>query len=279
MKIKRVIAAILALSLLSLYGCRSESDKSEISSAEISSAESSAEKSESDTKSILPAESTENESQFEVIQDGNTKKLVPKYGHEIVNQEITGIRMNAPKGIAIYDGNDLSDNALKIIPPKVIPTADAPLVITSENGSNMNILAAKGEDYDEFMSLEQDSIEKTFLDGVKDVFDKCEIISFEKGTYDMYYGVKKAGDDSYHGIKMVTTAEMAGIPMKQTILLINAVQKGGKGYSYTITYTDMTCGEMDEAIEDSISTIKLSDMSELAEKYPEPKDLAAAQEE
>lgn len=280
MKIKRTIITLLTLSSLLLFGCGSETDKkSEISEAKVSQAESSEEKSDSDTASILPAESTENASQFKVVQDGNKKKLVPKYGHQIVNSEITGIYMNAPKGISIYDGKDLSENTLNIVFPKIIPTADNPLVITSENGSNMNILAAKGEDYDEFMNLEQAECEKTFLDGVKGVFEKCEITLFEKDTYDLYYGAKKAENDSYHGIKMVINAQLQGIPIKQTILLINAVQKDSKGYSYTITYTDMTCGEMDEAIEDSISTIKLSDMSEFAEQYPDPKDLAEFQKE
>ncbi|MGN1085527.1 MAG: hypothetical protein ACI4Q5_00695, partial [Porcipelethomonas sp.] len=188
MKIKRTIIAILALSSLLLYGCGSETDKkSESSEAKASQEESSEEKSESETEFQVPTKSTEHMSKYTTVQEDNELKLVPEHGHQIGNAQNTGINMNAPKGISIYDGNDLSENTLNIVFPKVIPTADNPLVITSENGSNMNILAAKGEDYDEFMSLEQAECEKTFLDGVKGVFEKCEITLFEKGTYDLYY--------------------------------------------------------------------------------------------
>lgn len=264
MKIKRMFIAVLAvISVLPLYGC---SDDSKEISENVNASSTAAEFSSSeDSEFQVPTKSFDNSPKFDVEEGKLTFFNGNEYGNRIDTIHTAGIYLNAPKGMNIYNGNTIDQHT--IIIPSSIPTVSEPILVTDENGNNMNFFVSVGQDYNEFAELEQSDVEATFLEGVKDAFDKCEIVSFEKGIY-----------DDYQGIKMAVNSKMQGFSFKQTIILINAVKQDSNGYMYTITYTDMT-GDNDEAIETSISTIVFADPSRIVKEYPDPEDLAKVQKE
>lgn len=262
MKINKIFIACLAAVSVLLYGC---SDDGKGDSENVNGNSTAAESSSEDSELKAPPKPVNNSAKFDVPEGKSTLFKGSEYGIRVGDLYTTGIYLYAPKGMNIHNDKTIDNHT--VILANSIPTSSEPVLISDENGSNMNLFASAGQDYDEFAGLEQSDVEKTFLEGVRDAFDKCEIVSFEKGVY-----------DGYQGIKMVTYSEMQGLSFKQTILMINVVKQGSDGYTYTITYTDMT-GNNDEAIETSISTIVFADIENLAKEYPVPEDLAEIQKE
>ncbi len=261
MNLKRIAALLLAVTAAaSLYGCgdKNKDSQSESESSTVSLAESQDSAENEETEFQPSAESTENTSDTEGIGKG-TKF----YGHMVDGRKLTGFSMYTPYGMNNHNGNVLDDHSAIVL--SSIPTASDSVMVMADDGSNINIFAAKGEDASEFKKLKQKDVEETFLSTVDGVFDKCEISSFEQGEY-----------DGYPGIKMIVNSEMNGLSFKQTIYMIDAVDDDSNGFAYTITYTDMT-GEYDVAVNNSIESLNFDAPEELAKQEADPDKLAEIQ--
>lgn len=183
----------------------------------------------------------------------------------IANGMSTGLNLHAPAGICIYNGDVYEER--KIMMPEKIPTVSDLFIISDESGNNMNFFASASKtNRKDFENLKQKDVEKSFLDGAKNALEDAKVISYETDNY-----------DGYPGIKMIVTSKMAGVDIEQTIIMINAVDLNDVGYSYTITYTDVSGGTLRDAIEESISTINFVNVSNLASQYSTPEELAEYQ--
>lgn len=256
MKLKRILIAVMAVSSLLLYGCEDEStSKKENTKADtITSVSTESASHDPEKKLTLPSAPTMNSNKIKPAKVNND-------GSKISGTMIAGIHMTAPEGINLYD-NEQSI----IITPEFIPTSAEPLIVTDSKGNNMNFFASAGTDYETFNKLRREDMEETFLAGVASVFDSVEITSYTTGVY-----------SGYNGIRIDTNGILNGSPVSQTILMINAVKENtANGYCYTITYTDIT-GDMQDAIEKSVSTIDISGVNRLYAKYSTPEECAEAQ--
>lgn len=259
MNLKRITAFLLAVTAAaSLYGCGSRNSEQKAESSTVSQAEAQNSAENEETEFQPPVKSTEN------MPDAKSlNKKSRNSGHMIDGRKFTGFSMNIPDEMNNHNDNVLEAHSAVIL--SSIPTASDSVMVMADDGSNVNVFAAKGEDADEFKKLKQKDIEKTFLSTVDGFFDKCEISSFEHGEY-----------DGYPGIKMIVNSEISGSSFKQTIYMIDAVDDDSNGFAYTITYTDMT-GEYDDAVNDSINSLKFDAPEELAKKEPDPDKLAEIQ--
>lgn len=243
MKISKLLVYFCAAATLLLYGCGSEgnSDSSLTDSSQAA---------------VLKAP-----------QSINKDPEADQYPGVYISGGLkTGLKIHAPAGIGIYknlfyeEGNSLA--------PDKIPTSAEPFIISDENGNSMNFFASAGQNYYDFKILDENDVKQVFLSDIDKFVDGSEVLSYETGTY-----------GEYSGIKMEVKSLLNGLELNQTIIVINAVdQNSNKGYLYTITYTDMT-GDMKEAINESIASIKFSNVQNIAENYSTPELCAEAQED
>ncbi|MCM1228190.1 MAG: hypothetical protein NC320_12375 [Clostridium sp.] len=230
MKSKRIIAVLcMTAAVLTLYGCGGEEESSARSESSASSA--------SENESSL----VEYTSKIEA-PTANIKPPAEKISNSTVNinGSYTGIMMDLPEGIKIYDGEE----SLFIF-PMAIPTSSEPLIVSDDKGNTVNIIAMDKADEEEFSAMSREDIESMLTEQMGSVFDSFELIDYSTGTYDGFSGMR---------IDMAT--ELSGVSMLQTAVFVNAV-KDGAGCSYVITYTDID-GDMQDKIEKSISTLSFS---------------------
>lgn len=249
MKTKRIIAILcMTAAVLTLYGCGGEEESSvrpESSASSMSENESSS--GEYNTKIEAPT--------------ANIKSPAERISNNtaILNGINTGVTMDLPEGIKIYNGEE----RLFII-PEVIPTSSEPLIISDDKGNNVNIIAMDKADEEEFSSMSREDIEM-LTEQIGSLFDSFEFTGYSTGTYDGFSGMR---------IDMAT--ELSGVSMLQTAVFVNVV-KDGAGCSYVITYTDID-GDMQDKIEKSISTLSFS-IENLFYGYDTPSEVAKAQKD
>lgn len=235
MKIKRIIAILCVTTLaLTLYGCGGEEESSA--------------RPESSASSMSENESSSGEYNAKIeAPTVNIKPPAEKISNSTVNinGSYTGIMMDLPEGIKIYDGEVYNGEEGLFIFPMAIPTSSEPLIVSDDKGNNVNIIAMDKADEEEFSSMSREDIESMLTEQMGSVFDSFEIIDYSAGTYDGFSGMR---------IDMAT--ELSGVSMLQTAVFVNAV-KNGTGCSYVITYTDID-GDMQDKIEKSISTLSFS---------------------
>lgn len=250
MKTKRIIAVLCVTAVfMTFYGCGGK------------------EKTSVNTESFVSSMS-ENEYSSEGYNDeievptANVRPPAEKIvgNTAILNGSYTGVMMDLPEGIKIYN-----DEESLFITPEVIPTSLEPLIVSDGKGNNVNIIAMDKAGEEEFASMGRGDIESMLTEQLGNVFDSFEFIDYSAGSY-----------DGFSGIRIDMKTELSGIKMLQTVILVNAVNDGA-GCSYVITYTDIN-GDMQDEIEKSISTLSFSNEN-LFYEYDTPTELAKAQKD